>query len=131
MRLSHALQASIRTWLAAAAICALAASLVACQPKKTQLLNSCSCTCKQQGLSEVRLANKDFYSDQSCTSFQGKDCGVEVKTDEGSYTVSGKWEGCQSNGKAQVSVLATPDQIPTVAVSEDDILPLPPPPPRQ
>ena len=93
-----------------------------CQPKKTTEMNSCSCACRQETESTVTIANKNFYSDAACGSFEGASCSVKVTTSTGSYNVSGRWEGCQSHGKANVRVLVTPDEIPTIVVAPDNVL---------
>jgi hypothetical protein len=74
------------------------------RPKRPQLMNSCSCACRQETATTVYIANKDFYSSASCGSFSGTSCNVQVTTSSGSYTVNGKWEGCVSNGQAWVRV---------------------------
>ena len=130
MHMSQTLNNVIRVSLAAAALCVIAGSMAGCRPKKPTQMNSCSCACRQETETTVTIANKDFYSDAECGTFEGADCNVNVSTSHGSYTVSGKWEGCVAHGKAWVSVLATPDEIPTVAVAPDDVK-KPPPPPRQ
>ena len=119
----------IRASLVIAAV-GLIAATAGCQPKKLTEMNKCSCACRQETETTVLIANKDFYSEAECGSYEGADCSVNVKTSSGSYTVSGRWEGCSSNGKAKVAVLATPEEIPTVVVAPDDVLP-PPPPRRQ
>jgi hypothetical protein len=66
------------------------------------LMNSCSCACRQETPTEVRISNKDFYSPHSCGSFSGTACDVTVTTSSGTYTVRGKWEGCIDHGKVWV-----------------------------
>jgi hypothetical protein len=119
----------LRTTLVAGAFCAVAITTTACQPKKGTVMNKCSCACRQESSDTVLIANKDFFSEAACGSFEGQSCDVKVSTSSGDYTVSGKWEGCTSNGKATVSILESPEDVPTVAVSEDDVLPPPTPPP--
>jgi len=131
MLVSQVVRDVVRASLAVVGALAVAATVTGCQPKQTTQMNSCSCACRQETETTVTIANKNFYSNAECGSFEGADCNVNVKKRDGAvYTVSGKWEGCQSNGKANVSVLSTPDEIPTVAVAPDDVV-QPPPPPRQ
>jgi hypothetical protein len=124
--MSRSFTSIVHLALVASACCILGASLAGCQAKKPQLMNVCSCACRQESAEEVVIANKDFYSDASCASFEGGQCDVTIHTSEGTRTVSGKWEGCTHQGKAWVRTLALPDEVPTLTVNPGDVLPPPP-----
>ena len=57
-----------------------------CQPKKTTEMNSCSCACRQETESTVTIANKNFYSDAACGSFEGASCSVKGRRAPGLTT---------------------------------------------
>ena len=80
-------------WLQIAIVlAALACSAeVEARQKKPTLMNSCSCACRQESATEVHIANKDFYSASSCSSFSGTQCNVQVNTNVVTQTVSGTW----------------------------------------
>ena len=54
---------------AIAAMLALSESAEAL-PKRT-LMNSCSCTCRQETATAVYIANKNFYAVASCSAYSG------------------------------------------------------------
>ena len=94
-------------------------------PKKPTLMNSCSCACRQESATEVTIANKDFFSDASCSSFSGTQCNVQVTTSQGTSTVSGKWEGCIDHGKVWVQIRQWLRGHPSLVVDPDNIAPPP------
>jgi hypothetical protein len=125
MSASKTIGGIVRASLAVAAV-GLIVTTTGCQRKTLTEMNSCSCACRQETETTVTIANKNFYSNAECGSYEGADCNVNVKTSSGSYTVSGRWEGCTSNGKVKIYVRVKPDQILEVVAAPEDVLPPPP-----